>query len=126
VRVIIAGSRDITDYDLVKKAYFDSGFIATEIVSGGARGVDMLGERLAKELGIPCKRFPADWNKYGKSAGYKRNTEMVKYGEALLAITNGSKGTQHMIELSRKKLLPTYVVITVSNKNKLEWRKAKC
>jgi|LFRM01.2.fsa_nt_gb hypothetical protein len=70
MRVIIAGSRDFNDYELLKNkvnrilSNYQSQSI--EIVSGGARGADRYGERFAKEYDYRLKRFPADWNAYGK------------------------------------------------------------
>jgi predicted Rossmann fold nucleotide-binding protein DprA/Smf involved in DNA uptake len=61
MRTIIAGSREITDYALIERGMIDVPFNVTEVVSGGARGVDTLGERWARENGIPIKIFPADW-----------------------------------------------------------------
>jgi hypothetical protein len=72
----------------------------TEIVSGGARGVDRLGERYARKRGLPCKVFPAQWAKYGKSAGPIRNAEMAKYTDYGVAVWDGvSRGTANMIKL---------------------------
>lgn len=100
MRVIIAGSRDITSYDFVCEAIKESGFHITEVVSGTARGVDQLGERWAKDNGVPVIYFPADWNKFGKSAGYLRNLDMGNYGDALIACWDGkSKGTGHMVDI---------------------------
>ncbi|MEO5581136.1 MAG: SLOG family protein [Saprospiraceae bacterium] len=83
------------------------------MVSGTARGTDMLGERYADEKGIPKKQFPADWPKYGKSAGYKRNTEMAKYADSLIAFWDGkSRGTKHMIDLAKQYNLKVRVVST--------------
>ena len=74
-----------------------------EIVSGAANGADKLGEKYASEKEYSIKQFPADWNKYGKSAGYKRNEEMARYADALIAFWDGeSKGTKHMIDLANK------------------------
>jgi len=110
MKVIIAGSRDITDYSTVKAAYLKSGFDASEVVSGGARGVDYLGELLAKDFSISVKVFPADWNKYGKRAGILRNIEMAKYADALIAVWDGeSKGTAHMISEAKKNNLKVFV-----------------
>lgn len=109
MKCIVAGSREINDYELIRKAIKDSGFNITELVSGHARGVDQLGEKWAKENNIPIKLFLPDWS-FGKSAGYKRNYEMSLYGEALIAITNGSKGTANMIEIAKKKNLKIFVV----------------
>jgi hypothetical protein len=113
-KLIIAGSRNVTDIALVYKALdyfnFNEGNVA-EIVSGGARGVDTLGEQVALALGIPVKRFPADWDKYGKSAGYKRNQDMANYADALLAIWDCfSKGTYHMISIMHLVGKMSYVI----------------
>ena len=72
MKVIVAGSRDFKDYALLKEfldklVIFRSDF--TEIVSGTASGADKLGERYAQEHNLAIKRFPADWEKYGKAAG---------------------------------------------------------
>lgn len=79
MKVIIAGSRTINDIKKVENAIFISGFKVTEVVSGNAKGVDRLGEEWSKNNGISIKKFPANWEKYGKSAGYIRNVEMAKY-----------------------------------------------
>ena len=109
MKVIIAGSRTITDYALIKEAIIMSQFLITEVVSGGATGVDSLGEEWANQINIPIKKFPADWNKFGKSAGYRRNVEMANYADALIAITNGSVGTSHMINIAKNKNLKVFV-----------------
>ena len=103
MKTIIAGSRDITSLDLVRKAVKDSGFVITEVVSGKARGVDTLGEEIAKELGVPVAEFPADWNGLGRKAGPLRNIQMGDYADAVVAIRlNNSRGTTHMIEYMTK------------------------
>lgn len=98
MKTIVAGSRSITAYTLVDQAIRESEFQVTEVVSGGARGVDYLGEQWASNHHIPIKRFRADWDRYGISAGYRRNTEMAQYAEALVAVWDGrSRGTFHMV-----------------------------
>ena len=117
MKVIIAGSRTVTDPDLVERAVVNSGFHVTEVVSGGARGVDLLGERWVRECRVPIKRFNAEWDKYGKSAGYIRNRQMAQYvhendpnGGALIAIWNGySPGTKGMIKDARELGMQVYV-----------------
>jgi hypothetical protein len=114
VKCIIAGSRSITECQVVAKAIIASRFIISEVVSGGAKGVDKLGEQLAKFMGKPMKRFPAEWNKHGRGAGYLRNTAMAKYADALIAVWDGkSKGTKHMIDAAREKHLKVFVVKVV-------------
>lgn len=110
MKTIIAGSRDIRFPIVVKQAIITSGFDITEVVCGGAKGVDGLGESWALQNGIPVKHFPADWSQHGKSAGYKRNVLMGDYADALIAVWDGaSKGTNHMINIATKKGLKVYV-----------------
>jgi hypothetical protein len=98
VKLIIAGSRTITEYAEVEAAIAASGFTPTEIVSGGASGVDTLGEIWALRHNIPIKHFPARWKEYGRSAGMIRNEQMGRYADALVAAWDGkSRGTRHMI-----------------------------
>lgn len=112
MKTIIAGSRSITDYEVVKKAIKLAGFTITEIVSGGAAGVDKLGEKWAIENALPIKRFLPDWKTHGKAAGPIRNSEMVKYCDAAIICFDGSsKGTQDTINKMQKagKLVFIYV-----------------
>lgn len=113
-KVIIAGGRDFSDYDLLKQTVrnlYDTREGDFEIVSGTARGADQLGERFAKRAGFAVKSFPADWNKYGKSAGYRRNAEMADYADVLVAFWDQkSRGTMHMIDLAKSKGLEVHVV----------------
>lgn len=109
MKVIIAGTRTITDYSLVETVIKESGFDINEVVCGEARGVDILGKSWAIANNIPVKSFPADWNKFGKSAGYKRNVQMADYSDGLIAITTGSPGTTHMINIANKRGLKVFV-----------------
>lgn len=117
IKVIIAGTRDFNDYAFLKKNvdYFLQGINPNneeiEIVSGNARGADKLGERYAKEHNLPVKLFPANWDKYGKRAGYLRNQEMANYADVLIAFWDEkSKGTKHMIDIAKKQGL-TFIVV---------------
>lgn len=103
LKLIIAGGRDFADYLLLKTKvlYFTQKWESVQIVCGGARGADSLGEKLAKEMNWNIQYFRADWDEYGKSAGYRRNKEMAEYANALVAFWDGkSKGTKHMIDLA--------------------------
>ena len=101
MKVIIAGSRTFTNYDLLKTSL--AGLSITEVVSGTARGADKLGERYARENNIPIKQFPADWVNNGKSAGYIRNEQMVRYTDSCVVFWDGkSLGTADMINLATK------------------------
>ena len=112
MKVIIAGSRTITNYEIVKLAIEKSGWFdkITKIISGCARGVDQLAIRFAEEYDISIAKFPAEWKRYGMSAGYIRNAEMAKYGDALIAIIkDNSKGTANMIEVMERKGKLVYI-----------------
>lgn len=113
-KVIVAGTRSFDDYELLR-AKMDrllSRRRDVVIVSGTARGADQLGERYAAEKGLPIKRFPADWNTYGKSAGYRRNAEMAEYADAAVVFWDGkSRGSKHMIDLARAKGLAVRVIM---------------
>jgi hypothetical protein len=112
MKTIIAGSRSIEDYDLLKKAIEDSGIKITTVISGCAKGVDSLGEKYAIENNIPIIKYPAEWNKYGRSAGPLRNIEMAKIADALIAICkNNSRGTTHMIQEATSRGLMIYSVM---------------
>lgn len=90
MKVIIAGGRNFNDYE--KLCQFCDKALSKqteiEIVSGTANGADKLGEKYANDNGYPIKQFPADWDKYGKSAGYKRNAQIA--WERVKLNTNGS------------------------------------
>lgn len=126
IRLIIAGSRDFNDYVLLEKEvdqwlyreitvnhYPDltKEIAVIEIVSGGARGADRLGEKYAKKNNLPIKIFEADWEKYKKSAGYIRNEEMAKYGNYAIIFNIGrSPGSVHMENLAKKYKLGLKVI----------------
>ena len=117
IKVIIAGTRDFDNYELLKQK-MDKILAARVknneeiiIVSGTARGADKLGERYARERGYTIKRFPADWDKNGKRAGYIRNEEMAKYADACVCFWDeASRGTKHMIDLATRYKLALRVV----------------
>lgn len=125
-RIIICGSRTFNDYEGLKLEMFlymkmrlQTEII--EIVSGGQvsynaktnekYGADYLGEKYAEEMGFTMKRFPANWNQFGKQAGAIRNKEMAKYATHCVAFWDGkSKGTKMMIDIATKQGLEVFVV----------------
>ncbi len=110
MRTIIAGSSNFNFYDDLLRALYCIGWKPTVVLSGGARGVNRLGERWARENNISLEVYPADWDRYGKRAGYIRNSEMIDKAEALLALWDWeSLGTKHIIDLATKKSLVMYV-----------------
>ena len=122
MKVIVAGSRHITDYQLVSSIITNTiqkyNIEVTEIVSGCANGVDALGEQWALENGIKVEPMQAEWdditvpnalvktNKWGKEynakAGFQRNEAMAAYGDILIAIWDGkSSGAKDMIKCAK-------------------------
>lgn len=99
MRLVIAGSRNFTDKKLMWEKLALIKTPITEVVCGCAKGADSLGEEWAKEKGIPVKRFPADWKKFGKKAGPLRNKDMAIYGDtAVVFIVNNSRGSGNMVK----------------------------
>lgn len=122
-KLIIAGSRRIDRIPALRSmgAWALRNPRPTEIVSGTARGVDKYGEEFAQISKIPVVRFPADWDKYGKRAGYLRNEQMAEYADELLALWDGeSRGTKHMIDIMRKKDKPVFVILHPKISSNLE------
>lgn len=112
MKTIIAGSRDIINFQTVESAIQESGFNISEVVSGLARGVDTLAILYCKKYNLPWMEFPAEWDKHGKSAGYIRNQQMADYADALIAVWDGeSRGTKHMIDIANKQGLKVYIKI---------------
>lgn len=115
-KLIVAGSRDFNDYDHLSRVLFamaDNEYADKEvsIVSGMARGADMLAVQFARTNSIKLYEFPADWNGMGKVAGFKRNGDMAKFADGLLAFWDGaSKGTAHMISCMLLVNKPVHVV----------------
>jgi len=113
--LIIAGSRTWNGsmrYQIMREAVFK--FLdwhnphnkPVVIVSGNAHGADKMGETIAEEQHWPIKRMPADWDRYGKAAGYKRNEEMAAIADACLIFWDGdSKGSKHMYDIAMQRKL---------------------
>ncbi len=103
MRIAIVGSRNYNFLHQVRK-FVRTLPQGTVVVSGGARGVDDIAEREAAKCGLETKIFPADWDRYGKSAGYKRNVQIVDYSDMIVAFwVAGSKGTRHTIDIAKDK-----------------------
>jgi hypothetical protein len=113
MKIIVAGSRDFNNYELLKETM--DKIIGEEtditIISGCARGADKLGERYAEERKYKLELYPAEWDKFGRASGYIRNRSMALNGEVCVVFWDGqSKGTQHMINLSNEYNLKTHII----------------
>ncbi len=120
MRLIIAGSRDIRDYSILDEAMKDYDLKPDEIISGGARGVDFMGETYSSNNDIVCTTFPADWSRDGKAAGPIRNKKMAKYANeedgALLLIWDGkSRGSASMLREAEALGLTIYQIVVRNN-----------
>jgi len=104
MRLIIAGSRfnslSPADISLLDDIHSKHG--VTEVVSGGASGIDHAGEAWAASRDIPCTVFPADWRNHGRAAGPIRNAAMAAYADAV-ALFPGGRGTLNMRLQAQKK-----------------------
>lgn len=107
-RIVVAGCRDYENYEEARE-YIDNcisnirKMYTLIFVSGGCKGADMLGERYAKENGFKIERYKADWNKYGKSAGPKRNMQMSLVADYVICFWDGkSRGTLSMINCAKQ------------------------
>ena len=116
LKLIVAGGRDFNDYELMSKVIMDLALVvypdqAISIVSGMAKGADALGYMFAVENNVKKYIFPADWNRYGRSAGMLRNKEMGNFSDVLLAFwDNRSRGTHQMIEFMGTLNKPVHIV----------------
>jgi len=107
----IVGYREFRDYARLCAIMDQVKTPVDRIVSGGARGADTLAEKYAKEHGIEMIVHPAQWDKYGKSAGYKRNQYIVDDANAMIAFLHPqSKGTKNSVGLAQKKGIPVFIV----------------
>lgn len=112
MKLAIVGSRTFNDYE--KFLDYVQWYFKNEtdtIISGGAKGADALAKRYAQYWDFEYIEYPADWNKYGKSAGFMRNQQIVDACDMVLAFWDGvSKGTKHTIELARRAKKPTFII----------------
>ena|SRR3990167_8122324 len=113
MRVLVCGGRDFDDSYLFWE-YMDN--LRAEgmdhIISGGARGADHLAEMYADREEINIDVYPADWEKFGKSAGYIRNKQMLIEGRPDLVIAfPGGKGTAMMVKLAKEAGVPVKEVM---------------
>ena len=112
-RVVVAGSRDFSDYSRLS-AELDkllAGKTNITIISGTADGADKLGEQYAREHDLKIEQFPANWERFGKSAGHIRNEHMVLVADAVVAFWDSkSPGTKHLIDFARRTNTPCKVI----------------
>ncbi len=112
MRVAVIGSRGLTVPDLSQ--YLPDG--VTEIVSGGARGVDTSAAIWARAHGVPLTEFLPEYEKYGRRAPLLRNITIIDYSDLVLAFWDGrSRGTAFVIEKCRERGIPVKVFYPNTN-----------
>lgn len=113
-RVLVTGSRDWEDYRAVLVAIYDAKiqFGKFILVSGNCpTGADRMAEKVCRSIDIEVELHPAEWDKYGKRAGFVRNAEMVNSGIdfCIAFIRNNSPGATMTVELAKKKDIPVKI-----------------
>lgn len=115
-RLLITGSRVWEDKEAIavelRKVWKEHSSYVTLVTGACPNGADALCEGLGKLAGWKIESHPADWKRYGKSAGYIRNAEMVELGAdmCLAFIKNESKGATHTATIAEKCGINTVVV----------------
>lgn len=122
--IAIVGSRSFSDYNIAK-SYLDKklkDINISKIISGGAIGADTIANAYAKERNINFQEYPADWDKYGKSAGIRRNLVMSDVCNVLIAFWDGeSRGTEHMINVCSSKKHIKVIICTINKRKRRTW-----
>ncbi len=114
MKVAVIGSRGLTVGDLGR--YLPEG--TTEIVSGGAKGVDSSAKEYALSHGIKFTEFPPEYDKYGRSAPLKRNITIIEYSDVVLAYWDGkSHGTKYVINNSKKLGVPVKIYKPINSQS---------
>lgn len=110
MKVAIIGSRNISG-DCYKKLCENIPCNASEIISGGARGIDTLAARYAKENGLALREFLPDYEKYKKRAPLVRNEQIISSAKLVIAFWDGkSRGTAHSIATCVERGVPVKVI----------------
>jgi hypothetical protein len=116
MQVLICGSRNWTNRARIQSVLVNLLIRTKEphltIITGGARGVDTIAHEEALRQGYLTKVFPAEWEKYGKSAGFKRNLQMLDQNpDRVIAFWDGkSKGTEHTITEANKRGIEVEII----------------
>jgi len=111
MKLIVAGSRTFQDDTLLSSVLGTHRHHITELLHGGARGADQLGFRWAVRHHVRSRCFAADWARFGKSAGIRRNYQLAQAGDLLIAFWDGrSPGTAHMVRCMQQLGKPVVVI----------------
>jgi hypothetical protein len=119
MKLLVCGSRTVEGQEMAARMWaaldaLDAECPVAEVVAGGARGADSIGAMWARERGYVLTVINADWDRHGKSAGFKRNLEMLDLEPDLVVAfvdkpLASSRGTAHTVETARARSIPTRV-----------------
>ncbi len=113
-KVLVCGGRNFDNRKLLNTVL--NRYLISHLIQGGARGADKLAGQWALERGISVTIYHAEWDKYGKGAGFIRNFAMLLEGRPDLVIAfPGGKGTAHMVKIAKKKKIPIIKVTEEMN-----------
>lgn len=119
-KIAVIGSRTFSNYPQFCKimhkliSSYDN---QVELISGGADGADSMAKQFSEEFYINIDVFPAEWDKYGKSAGYRRNHTIWENSDIGIAFWDGkSKGTAHSFDIAKSQKKTLYVFNYLTNK----------
>ena len=112
MNVAIVGGRDFDDYEQFKSSVNGEKIKFKSIISGGARGVDTMAERYAKEIGVPVNIYLHDWTKHGKSAGPIRNRQIIETADCVIAFWDEkSPRTRSSIKIAEELKKPVTIFV---------------
>lgn len=113
MKIAVIGSRNLNVENLGKYIPND----VSEIVSGGAKGIDSNAKSYAQKNKIPLKEFLPDYRRFGRGAPLKRNLQIIEYADMVIAFWDGeSHGTKYVIDNCNKMNVPVRIV-TIAQEN---------
>lgn len=125
MRLLVCGSRDWDNrviFGIAMRGFLDKFGDDLEIIEGCAKGADRMAEQFAKQFGLACHHFPADWNSYEPNekwkAGHDRNRAMLEQGQPDMVVAfkdslaDGLRrgGTENMVRIAKEAGVATMVV----------------
>jgi hypothetical protein len=111
MKVIIAGAWTFTDYQCLCQVLALDRHRITQVLTGGARGAALLAYRWAWKHAVRHQCFRADWERFGKIAGVRRNHQMAQAGDILVVFGNTtSPGTAHLIQCMQQRGKPVVII----------------
>ncbi|MBS1589536.1 MAG: DUF2493 domain-containing protein [Bacteroidetes bacterium] len=112
MKLAIAGSRSFNDFELLENKVDElrKEYAISSLISGGAKGADLLAEQYAAKHHLGIERILPDWKMHSRGAGHRRNEIIVQKCDMLIAFWDGkSKGTKHIIEYAKKQNKQAYI-----------------